>query len=149
MQLEGAQLDAQDVVARIDGGMRKRLADVADRRGFLTARLEHRRNHLRGGRLAVGAGDADPWRLHARALVRGPQPPGQLHFAVNGHAVLLGLDEEWRARVEARRSDHDVDLIPVYIVEGAQIGLRLALIHRQDASGPALQHVEGAAPGNA
>ena len=68
MQLEGAELNAQHIVLGINRRMRHGLADVADGRSGQSARGKHFRGHFRGRGLAVGAGDADPWRRLTRGL---------------------------------------------------------------------------------
>jgi hypothetical protein len=48
--------------------------------------------------------------------------PGELHLGDHLNAAALRLHNERRARVEHRRRTYQIDLIPVNVVEGMQVG---------------------------
>ena len=148
MQLERAQFDAEHVVRRVDGGVRHGFADVANGGSGQAACGQHFGGHFRGRGLAVGAGDADPLRRLAGGVAVHAQLPGQFDFAHDRYVAFLRLKDEWRARVEDRRGHHHVGIVPIDLVEGMQVGVRLLLIHAQHSAGTGAQHFHHALPGD-
>ena len=90
VQLEAGELDREHVVRLgVHDRLDDRQADVADRDAAQAGGAQDRVEHLHGGGLAVGAGDAQP----RGGVVRVAQPPGQLDLAP---------DRDARARAPGR-----------------------------------------------
>ena len=104
VQLEAGQLDRQHVDRAVEH-IEHRLADVAAQRGASATCLQHRVQHRRRRRLAVGAG-------HHQPLPRGPvtprpvQPPRQLDVTPHRHARCPGGGQHRRRGREPGAGDH-------------------------------------------
>lgn len=144
MQLERTELNTQHIICRIDCGMGHRFADIADSRCGQTASRQHLRSHFRSGGLAIGTGDANPLRRMPSGIAIHPQLPGKLDLAHHRNATTLRFENERGPRIEYRRSHHQVDMIPINVVERVQIGIRLLLIHAQHLFGAGTQHLHHA-----
>src|SRR5215211_3321457 len=101
------QLDGQYVVPlRVQDDLHDRPADVADRCGSQPGSRENRLKHLGRCRLAIGAGDSQPWH----DLVRAAQPPGQLNFAPDRYASISSLAQQ-RRRGRPAGGDHQIGIV--------------------------------------
>ncbi|MPM47985.1 hypothetical protein SDC9_94706 [bioreactor metagenome] len=108
VQLEAGQFDGEGVVRLgVEHGLHHRLADVAAGDGAQAGGLQHRLEHLGGGRLAVGAGDGQPGRGVLRVL----ESPGELHLAVDRHPAQRRSGQQRGARLPAGGGDDEVDVL--------------------------------------
>ena len=105
VQLVAGQLDRQHVVRLgVEHRLHHRSADVADRRGPQPGGPQHRLQHLGRGRLAVGAGDAEPGHRPPRPA----ESPGELRLTPDADPGGCRRGEQRVARTPAG-GDHEVD----------------------------------------
>ena len=108
VQLEARQFHGQHVIGGlVEHRLHHRASDVAHGRGLQACSLEDRGEHLRGGGLAIGAGDRQPRDDTVGVL----HAPGQLDLAPDRDATGSGLRQQGRTRAPARRGDHQVDVV--------------------------------------
>ena len=96
VQLEAREFDREHLESRLEHGLEQRRADVAAGLGPEPGGQQHRFEHRRGRRLAVGAGDRQPFRV-----VGAPDPPGQFDLADDGDAGRGGRGEHGLIRPPA------------------------------------------------
>ncbi len=103
-ELVAGELDDEHIESRgVAHGVKHRYADVSARSGAQPALDEQRRGELRGGRLAVGAGDQHPVRrapVVADHLVA--HPPGHFDIAPQRDAGILRPADDRMRRRESR-----------------------------------------------
>lgn len=115
-KLDDEDVETGGVAHRVQNGS----ADVAARRDARAGGEQHRRGELRGGGLAVGAGDGDP--LGSAHLVA--HAPGEPDIAPQLRSALLGGKKEGMLGGEARRDDHELGLTSEQrLARGSLIGL--------------------------
>jgi hypothetical protein len=91
VELEARELHRVHVVRHVVGHrLEDRSPDVAHSRGFVSGGEQDRLEHLRGRRLAVGAGDGQPRYDPIRVL----EPPRQLDVAPHGDAPTYGVHQQ-------------------------------------------------------
>ncbi len=160
VQLEAGELDGEHVVLDVvEDGLHDGAADVADGGDLPAVGAEDRLDHLRGGGLAVGAGDAEP-RDGAVGLLHAP---GELGLPPDGDARGARLLQQGRGGSPARRGDdqvgagrklgRDPPAEPDGDVEVLQqrglVGMRLGLVEHDDACSERHQPVGSREAGDA
>ena len=101
-QLRRADLDGDHVELVMHHDVDERVPDVAGRHGAVARRTQHRLEHQRGRRLAVGARDAQP----CGSRVGMAEAPRQLQLPPHRDPSIEGLDDDRGGRAQARR-DHE------------------------------------------
>ena len=105
VQLEAGQFNGKNVVVDpVVQGLHDRASDVADCGHLQAIGGQHRGQHLGGGCLAIGAGDAQPGHHAVGEL----QPPGQLDISPDRQTARRGLCRQRPHRTPARRHHQQV-----------------------------------------
>ena len=96
-QLRCADLDGDDVEFIVHHDINEGVSDVARRGCAVASGAEHRLEHQRGGRLAIGAGDGQP----GCSVVGVTQTPGQLKLSPHRDTAIKCIDDDGGVRAKA------------------------------------------------